>query len=81
MLFVGKPQHPNRLPLNGAVNGLCLMSLNPPIIRNAAQKELTLLEGSLDLAKLTCTGKKFTVGKNATPDTTHVTDAGQGNEI
>ncbi len=50
---------------------------------DTAQKELTPLKGSgsLDLAKLICTGKKFTVGKNAVLDTTHTADAGQGDEM
>ena len=41
-----------------------------PATRNAAQKELTPPEEFLDLAKRPCTGKKFTIRKNAAPETT-----------
>ena len=64
------------------MSGLYMMPLKKILATGGtAQKELTPLEGSLDLAKLTCTGKKFTVGKNAAPDTTHAADAGQGDAI
>ena len=52
-----------------------------PATRNAAQKELTPPEEFLDLAKRTCTGKKFTISKNVAPETTHAADAGQDDEL
>ena len=52
-----------------------------PATRNAAQKELTPPEEFLDLAKCTCTGKKFTISKNAAPEMTHAADAGQDDEL
>ena len=48
---------------------------------STAQKELTLPEEFLDLAKRPCTGKKFTISKNAAPEITHAADAGQGDEL
>ena len=41
-----------------------------PATRNAAQEELTPPEEFLDLAKRPGTGKKFTIRKNAAPETT-----------
>ena len=53
------------------MNWLHLMLLKKtPATRNAAQKELTTPEEFLDLAKRPCTGKKFTIRKNAAPETT-----------
>ena len=64
------------------MNWLHLMPLKKtPATRNAAQKELTLPEEFLDLAKHPCTGKKFTISKNAAPETTHAADAGQDDEL
>ena len=61
----------NRLLLNSARELASPDALKKtPATRNAAQKELTLPEEFLDLAKRPCTGKKFTIRKNAAPEAT-----------